>query len=1175
MRRAHFVVSVVVVLGVLAGSVQAQVLKFDFGADKSPLGEGFTRVTPRSAFSEAAGFGWKTKLRVVPNAPNWWNPKEKGGIIAGYDSAKGAASGSDYVFGYHFFGWKHDSTKDRRGVNRLGIKMDDDLETDFVVKVKPGKYSLLIAMGDIDVVHRLRPWTVEVNGERISHEGFSTLTPKQKSNIDCPDGRLTVTFRADTGYKSLYPWNQCTWWMVNYMIVAPVDQEKEIDETLAELQTGRFEMLKKQYIPRGGPAQKFEIRDGHIAKNGKPFLRLLYHGWGWSDVLKFYRLYAWTNTINLGGGWMSKFFNYGDVFRDGWRKRAATGAFPTDWFTEANHAYKYNYLVNYYPSKKMFQYLPPGYRKTHPDATGVFANGKRDAYNRYLGEPGGDVFTRRTATVLADLVKLHPTSCSIEIFEEYWITGTGFHPKELAAYRNWLAKKYGTVAKLNAEWGATYANFTDIIPPAKWEASGNYVNHNLWKGEMSVRIAKISYDGIKKADPYRIVAGGKGQFGIASWYYAPPTDIFGWYGTSNMDVARAASEHFGKILEPVHVNLCQHQTMRGGRPVSTYPFMNYRHAAYSLMLTQIIDGAKSIFNEDYGTSHDFHYFHRTKFLRGKKLEGTLGGVVKLDRDDYPDVYLEAKSLELGRVNQLLLRLAPIFLPTKISRAKVALLATTESSFSSGPNPFYSNQVRLPSEIFKRLQIPYDVLRRPILDRMEQYDVLVLTSLAGAVRPDTVDKIKRFVRRGGKLLILPPTAHQDARTLKPYDFRLEEIAGCRVGGGTDCGGNLKITVTKNDLIRSLKAGDRLPGFSGLRRGKLRSLAVTDGKVLAEVGGKPVAAVSKDGRVVTISLARAVPSWRSLGAERFDRNMVRFFSDVFAQWKVTRPVALAGTGETHMIDVGVLDGKNTWLVLLASYSRAGQTVNAKLNFLPPGRYDVIDVTGERPLVRKDANGQNYCAPDPKYRRSFFAAKDKSSRELKQQGVTLDVGAVMGRVLLIRPAGEKVWVNCPDYELKALSKDRVIIVTGTTPASRNAAMTVWRALGKLGTKAEIAAPNAIRTRTVKNEIVIDDFKVASFSSTPLDVDTHLILIGNETDNPVIKHISADGTYCFDKVLQKVDAAFPGPGRGFIEVVESVSNEAYDWTARSRDAIVIAGSDARGIKLAADRFAEIVTKK
>ena len=554
-------------------------------------------------------------------------------------------------------------------------------------------------------------------------------------------------------------------------------------------------------------------------------------------------------------------------------------------------------------------------------------------------------------------------------------------------------------------------------------------------------------------------------------------------------------------------------------------------------------------------------------MRGQNLQGTLGGKVTIDRDDYPDVYMESKSLQLARVNQLFMRLAPLFLPTRVPPARVAMLATTESDMGGGPSVYYGETVMQPVYLF---QMPFDVLRREQSDRIKDYDVLVLSALCGAMDPEEVESVKAFVARGGKLLILPPAAHTDARNLQPRDFGWAAVAGCKPGPAVDCGGEAQITVAKNDVIRSLSPGDALPGFAKLQTGKLPSLVMTDGAVLAEVKGKPVAAVSKDGRVVTACLPQFMPTWTSLGAAHFDAAAVKFFRDVFAAWKIARPVTLSGDGETHMVDAGVLRGPSYWLAFLASYSLQDQTATARLAFLPDGKYDVLDVTGERPLIQKDQTGQNHYAPDPLYRRSFFVKQNVSASDLRDTGVALELGKQAGRVLLVRPAGETVWVNCPGYELQALAKRPLAVVPGK--GCEKLAERIRDALAAAGNKAEIVAPDAIAARKVANTVVVDGVTVDTFESAPLDVKSGLVLIGNESNNSVIRRLADERTFCFDKMLQKVDDKLPGPGRGLIEVVESVSSEAYDSTANSRDAIVIGGSDADGTAKSVESFLKIL---
>jgi hypothetical protein len=66
-----------------AGSAQAAPYLYDMGTEKSRVWEGCTAVTPASAYSEAAGFGWQTaQSNARPMAPplTWrpWAPTRSG-----------------------------------------------------------------------------------------------------------------------------------------------------------------------------------------------------------------------------------------------------------------------------------------------------------------------------------------------------------------------------------------------------------------------------------------------------------------------------------------------------------------------------------------------------------------------------------------------------------------------------------------------------------------------------------------------------------------------------------------------------------------------------------------------------------------------------------------------------------------------------------------------------------------------------------------------------------------------------------------------------------------------------------------------------------------------------------------------------------------------------------------
>ncbi len=58
----------------------------------------------------------------------------------------------------------------------------------------------------------------------------------------------------------------------------------------------------------------------------------------------------------------------------------------------------------------------------------------------------------------------------------------------------------------------------------------------------------------------------------------------------------------------------------------------------------------------------------------------------------------------------------------------------------------------------------------------------------------------------------------------------------------------------------------------------------------------------------------------------------------------------------------------------------------------------------------------------------------------------------------------------------------------------------------------------------------------------------------------LSREGTFAYDKMLEKPSAAYPGPGRGVIGTAEAVNSPIYDLRSQSRDAIIAAGSDPAG---------------
>lgn len=79
-------------------------------------------------------------------------------------------------------------------------------------------------------------------------------------------------------------------------------------------------------------------------------------------------------------------------------------------------------------------------------------------------------------------------------------------PASVAAYHAWLAKRYGTIAALNREWGTTHADFAAIVPAATGDVRGQdnfapFVDFRTFMTDEWVRALTAAVSRIREADP--------------------------------------------------------------------------------------------------------------------------------------------------------------------------------------------------------------------------------------------------------------------------------------------------------------------------------------------------------------------------------------------------------------------------------------------------------------------------------------------------------------------------------------------------------------------------------------------------------------------------------------------------------------------------------------------------
>ncbi len=872
----------------------------------------------------------------------------------------------------------------------------------------------------------------------------------------------------------------------------------------------------KIFIPGGSEPSTAEIKDGYIVWNGKPFFRNLNHSWSlWEykpveSIYQTYRYFLLCNTFSNG----SARGNVRIIYEKG-EKEALKDVLVNHRFMEANRLYKQKLLMSCYMNSLQYE-IPNSLKGLTGD----------ELYEKHAEYING------AAKKFASMWKYHPVIGGYEIFEEYWLPGrheNDFRPPK-SKYVEWLRNKYGTVENLNSISGEKYGRFEDVvIPKERIDTRIAVLDYSDFLMEDNFRRIKIIRDAIKSEHPQMLVAGAKGEISRADWYYAPATDLFGWYcaipkgyGMSNV-LPRTAAEYFNKAFECIHVNYCRY-AKRGEPWKEGEPFEeNLWGIGYPHTITEIFEGMKQHWLEDYNDG-SFHYFHPTKMIREKKEIKTWSGQKLYFHPEGlngPDVMVPRSTLGMSRAFAWSHRAAPLFLPTKVVKGDVAVLSTDRSTNISNR----SYNWRDTAQAFRKLQVSYGIVRDANLNEISNYKVLLAGSLARCSSKEFTNAVKKFISDGGKLILMPGafTFNELNKATPQIRSEMEALACVRISG--------------------------LPPYG-------RNYSPVDEPIL-------------------------FPNWDW-------KTSLEKYSDALKNAGVVSPVVLSpGAGDTSTeLSAGVLKGNNYWLVGIASFDRSDRTVNVKMKFLPSGKYEVIDITGERPLIRKDKLAGFGLENDLENRYVKVLGESVSEMELFHDGVKgLKIQSGMARILLIRPAYQKVVVSCPSYEVRtiALGKVKVNIVVSMKQSNMvlNAANSLADAIKKQNQDVKIIDPADVKIKKTKFDAIVNpkgadyQYKIAVFENEPVKTDRNLIVIGSEDTNMLMKHFGKPGVFTYDKVLEKITLSYPGKGRGLIGIVESINDPSFDPTDQTRDALFIGGSDDEGTVAAIEKAKSIIAEK
>ena len=317
----------------------------------------------------------------------------------------------------------------------------------------------------------------------------------------------------------------------------------------------------------------------------------------------------------------------------------------------------------------------------------------------------------------------------------------------LKAFREWLAKQYGTIAALNAEYGTTWKSWDDVFPPTRKEAEtqGNlapWLDHKVFMAQSFADYLGAMQDQMRISDPLAR-AGFEGIWGSA------PAHGFEW--TSQAEKAGVMIPYSGEALAIEAVRSFAKPSTLTGLWSGGYPHIAmYEWKSRHVPWYGLLHGMNSAwFYADYdGTtvslpqcmiSQDFTLNRAGQWFKAE-IDIIKGGIGKL------------------------------ILNSKRRNDPIALLYSQVSGYIAG------NHADDWIAAIEDAGYQYDVIARRDLERegaLANYKVLALpysVSLSDA----EVKEIRRFIAAGGKVLTDTSPGEYDGRGRKREQSPLKDL-----------------------------------------------------------------------------------------------------------------------------------------------------------------------------------------------------------------------------------------------------------------------------------------------------------------------------------------------------------------------------------------------------------------
>ena len=1108
--------------------------------------------------------------------------------------------------------------EERRGA----LYIDDDLSADFIADVPNGEYNVILGMGQggslfggagamcMDINGRLRKQDLGADYRRCHQFPIR--------NVIVDNGKIDFHFFANVRKcMDPYPNDKLSiGWIVNYIVILPAEERELMSQWEWKIIKRRGEIIRRVTFVEGDPVTSrheplsADTKASFISLNGKPYY---YHKLQYNHVkgdTEYVSYYCLANTLTSSHSTQGS----DHFFKPDWEKLSYSDDYPWDVVDEMNVSYTWRCLASLL-QLQVLSFVPHAVKGEGTPT--MDSRGRRNPYNIQppLNSALGKEIQKEAFTMIANQLGRHPTKLDNYIYEELWHPEEqGYDDQSLLQFWAWLQRKYGDIDALNLVWKSAYKAFDEISAPEPykkefWDFTPEWVDFRRFRAWAQQQTVKNACDLCRGLEPNLFTLGTKGDFGTQSWYTGDFLDMFGWY---DADVAAGVARHFQKaaLCGGYQLN-CEYAYVDGRRQFDHKPGPRQYlgrdevRTVYNKLLSSVFKGTKGFYSEWYsdGMCHSFHRTQMIKTLAPQyKIIRWTGELAFYEPGAFegPPVDLERQAIYASCANQMLYRLAPLWLPAAPLRPRV-LVATDETSFFLdflGPRP-YADFDEVVMRPLKASNIPADILNLQATKDLSPYKLIILADCCQAISKADAQRIRGFVAGGGKLILVDGGGFSDDAVPRRYGdkdavYPLQEFAD--LGGYTIAMGNrwhmplgkLAVSFARTDIAPEFAEGQASGEWdtSYYYVAKEGSRVFLKGKLSLQGAKEPkdvaVGIVNKAGNVAVVQMPPkdAQPS--------IVRPISRFFRKLVDSWAVDDRVRIAGPEDEWDAYGGLLEGNGYWLACACNRDPdKPQKMSLKIKCLPAGDYTVEDVTGDRPDLRKKEDGGQRLKMDPA-NRQVKIDYTLSAQQLADGAITADIAAGQARVYLIRPAEQKVWTSIWKPSLGAFVRRPVTVAYGSGPADKPGAQAIQVALSKVGVKCAVIPAGDVKRKKLRQEIRVKPdgsaiayqetrdkwYVVDVFDNEVVDADSNFFIVGSEDTNELLKHLGKDGTFAYDKVLEKVRGAFPGAGRGIIGTIEGIGSATYDPRSQSRDAIFVGGSDAAGTTAAVSELTSLIAQ-